>query len=450
MVAIIAIISSSCSPSMKSPAELIQRPKLNINEKIARDVIYENIPNSAKLIRPLNTGKLSSVGFFSFKDKSNNNEAFAFYKNPKNQTVGFLILSKNNNNEFETFSKEEIIGSDISYANFIDLNNDGYKELIFGIDNKGSVFKNVKIYLWTKNGYILSGEEAYTELIIEDLDKDKSKEIFCLIHDRNTIAAARVFRIVENKVKLIDEIPLDQDISAYYNVQYGRTSGTDYGVFIDFNIGFKSATNILFYKDDKLELAENPFIENQNYKNTVKSKRVNSYDIDKDGNIEIASLYNPLYSNIDTNNTSVYAWYNYYREKHKYKLKTITYSGKNEEYEIIFPKKWISNMLKGSLTVITSSLKQNKDYLKLYYISEDNNLSWLLTYESLNTDKFNKWKENPENKKFKYKVLDTKNNKTLFLYHLKEFSNIDSNYSKQYNSLLLDEKSLNTSARYIK
>ncbi|PID83036.1 MAG: hypothetical protein CSB15_00180 [Clostridiales bacterium] len=446
----ISTIVTGCETVFKSPSDLLERPKLAVNEKLAHEVIYKNISNSAKFIRPLKPGNLSSMGYISKYDKNKENEFFAFYKNNQTQKVGFIILKENMQNIYSVFAKEEITDSDINYAEFIDLNKDGNKDIIIGTENKGSIFKKAHIFLKTNYGYKYIWSEPYTEIIVDDLDKNGITDIFILALDRNTKAYAKVFEVNNNTIKEVDKIKMDQDINSYYDVKSGRVNYKKKGIFIDFNIGLKSATNILFYKDYKLSLAIDPFIIGQSYNSTIKNKRLSSTDINNDYNIEIPIIYNPTYSSHNIDENGIYGWYVFDDIDKKYNLKRLSYQSKNDNYKITIPKLWTEYIIKDKMTIISSVKSQKQDYLNVYYIDDKNNLLWLARYELIKNSELNEKIASDIFKDFEYVEIAKNFKHTLIVYYPKEFNNIDKKYLKIYRNLLLDKKTLENSAKLIK
>ncbi len=452
VILIAATLFTGCSTTFKSPTDLIQKPKLDINEKAAKEVIYKYLPKTAKLIRPLSPGTLSSVSYLNLDKKANQTGYYAFYKNIENETIGFLILKKDKDNNFTVFSLKEIPADDISYAEFIDINKDGKNDLIIGTESKDMTYKKVYLYLSAGNEYKEFWTNNYTDLIVTDLNNDKKTDIFCLSLDRNTCANAKVYNIFEDKMVKVDEIEMDQDIKAYYNVKSGKVNYNTKGIFIDFSMGLRSATNILFFKDNKLNLAINPFAKGQNYSSTLKNTRLKSQDINNDRIIEIPVNYNAIQSNSKIENNRLYAWYSFNTKSKSYEMQAMSYQNNDNTYKIQFPKLWINLIKNKRMTVISSLKKSEQDYVKLYYINDknNNNLNWLLTYEIMADNDFEKWKSDKVNNCYNHIELAKKDGKTIIVYYLKNIDKIDKECIDEYKLALLNKFTLQKSIELLK
>ncbi len=446
---LVMVLFSACELSPKTPSELIKRPKLSVKDNIAKEKIQRELPQNAELVRPLKPGSVNSFGYLDL-DNDKKNEVYAFYKIPKEQIIGLMIL-REEDNEWQLLSKNEIAGNDISYADFVDFNSDGYMDLLFGTEVSEGIYGSVNAYLWQESTYkkIWTGE--FTSLLIDDMNGNQNKEIICIKHDRNSYSSISVYEFSEIEFKLIDELEMDIYINGYYNVFCGDLTKMEKALFLDYSLGSKAASNIIILKDNKL-LPLLPVFTTDESKMSLKTNDIKSKDINDDGIIEIANNYDLIFAQKNLmNKKGIYEW-KQYDDTYTSKFKTVamSYIDKKNYYEFIFPQTWLDAAKKRKITAISNSEGHKRDFISYYYLSSDLDTYHLLTFEYFDKDSYEAFRRNEKNKIYNVVELYKRKNRTLVVYYNKELEP-NNNYEKdEYDNLTLDKDEIKSHLVYIK
>ncbi len=430
-------IFTSCSVSTKSPTDLINRPKLSVDNKIAKDLIQRELPTGAKLIRPLKPGKLTSVGYFDW-DNDNNDEAYAFYKLEKEQIIGIMILQEEDST-WKVVNKTELAGIDIAYADFIDLNSDGKKDLLFGAEKGENALGTVNLYISNNNNFINVWSAPFTNLVIDDIDNDKNKEILCVKHDRNSESKISAYEYIDGEIRLLDELKMDVYISGYYNVFSGYLEENKKALFLDFNLGSKSASNIIELKDKKLQPLFPLFNKDDAYKISEKSNDIKSKDINKDDLVEFASNYNLSFLSNQSSEKGIYAWNKYKADsKDKFEVVDISFIDKKAFYEFIFPEAWFTAINNQKISAVISSDKHKRNFVTYFYVCNDLDMYELLTFEYFeNEEEYNEFKNSIKNKYYEYFDVFNTGKSRLIAYYNKSLTIKNQDSNREYISLKL-------------
>ncbi len=454
LMLIICITFSACETSLKTPTDLIKRPKLSVKNKIAKEKVNRELPQNASLIRPLKPGRLNSFGYFDL-DSDGDDEAYAFYKIDKEQKIGLMLL-KELDNEWQLISEVQISGSDISYADFVDFNSDGYMDLLFGSDTSQGVYGLVNAYVWQDDDYhkIWTGE--FTKLIVDDMNGDKNKEILCLKHDRNSYSNISAYEYTDKEFKLIDELDMDEYISGYYNVASGDLDDGQKALFMDFNLGSKSATNIIILKNGKLTPVL-PLYKSDKSLVSLKDNDIKSKDINHDKIVEIASTYDLLFQNqTELNKKGIYQWKQYRKEgedninKARFETVAISYIDKNDFYEFIFPQAWLEAAQTGKLIAYTSSENHKRNFVSYYYLTAKQDTYHILSFEYFDKEGYNSFINSEKVKLYEVIELNHSSDSILIAYYNKTLIPYDIVDVENFSKLVLDKTQIEKNLVYLK
>ncbi len=454
LMLIICITFSACETSLNTPTDLIKRPKLSVKNKIAKEKVNRELPQNASLIRPLKPGRLNSFGYFDL-DSDGDDEAYAFYKIDKDQKIGLMLL-KEVDNEWQLIAKVQISGTDISYADFVDFNSDGYMDLLFGSDTSQGVYGLVNAYVWQDDDYhnIWTGE--FTKLIVDDMNGDKNKEILCIKHDRNSYSNISAYEYTDKEFKLIDELDMDEYISGYYNVFSGKLKDNQKALFMDFNLGTKSATNIIILKNGKLTPVL-PLYKTDKSLVSLKNNDIKSRDINDDNIVEIASTYNLMFKNqTELNKKGIYEWKQYRQEavdninKSRFETVAISFIDKNEFYEFIFPKTWLELAKEGRLIAYVSSEHHKRNFVSYYYLTKSLDTYHILSFEYFDKEEYNSFINSDKAKLYEVIELNETKNSILIAYYNKTLMPYDENDTENYSKLVLDKAQIEKNLVYLK
>lgn len=334
--------------STESPEQLIKKPIYNEQEETVYGKINDALDKGSTIIFPKNSSEVASINDVDL-DNNNSDELVVFQKQEDldegSSKVGFSILNDINKSNYAVRDSYFVEGDSIEYANFYDLDNDGYKEIILLTkkDNKTTMeilkFKDNKITRLTKfNPSWIENKDEFTEtkVIVDNLDNDGKLDIIIANFNPQTHEMAVSLTYFDQYIRLKD-FNLFNDVknleSAYFNVK--KVSKENKGIVVDtksFTGNDSYTTQILYLENGKLEKAfdENNIITKKPYYIPVE-------DINNDGIVEIPIINSNSkgYSPKTSANVSWHIWNGkskehsntvfvsqiYYNYKNNFKLK---------------------------------------------------------------------------------------------------------------------------------
>ncbi|RXV62393.1 hypothetical protein DWB64_04755 [Fusibacter sp. A1] len=431
---------------LKSPKELISKPKLIGNQEVAREVIDQNLPANARLVRPYISENLSSVDFFDW-DKDGEDEVYAFYTDKTRVTSGVMIIDRNEDG-WEKRATVEAVGSDIAFASFIDFNEDGIEDIVLGLTTEGEAFKSLVVYEWQKDGYVELYKDLYTEIIIDDIDRDFLKDLFVLKLDRNNFASATLLKYEVGEFRIVDEIALDENVNGYYNVVFAKASKELYGVFLDSKIGSKSATNIIAYDDGRLKRVFDESVSDSRYQLTVKDIPIISQDIDGDGIYEIGNRFLPhIYDEDKSELPYLNTWYEWSGDS--LDLDKMNYISESEGYRFDFPKRWADAIIEGKMIIIKSRAYLSRQYLDVYITPDESVLYKVFTLEAVSQEGYKDLVKELQEEGVPFYKLGELRNLVYLGYNRLPIDNILESYRAFYDDMLLKEIEIRTQFQFL-
>lgn len=155
LLIILPILITANFNSLKSPEKLIVKPISNEENLEIYNSIRQLTPIDTSFTLPQNFNEVSRINRVDL-DMNGRNEIVAFKKktNENQGTSSIYMYIFNTRNRQISEENEKIVripGESIKYANFIDIDNDGKKEIILHINSMG--FENIYIYNYD-NGLI--------------------------------------------------------------------------------------------------------------------------------------------------------------------------------------------------------------------------------------------------------------------------------------------------------
>jgi len=270
--------------------DLLVAPKSQkIEEKEFVDKLFF-LPEGAKIIKDADESFKSIVEIDYNNDK--NTDYIVLYRMKDNRYNYFISIFTNSNGIIE--KTHTITGYGKKIKNFIveDLNNDNIPEILIG-SSAGAYIKNgLSVYYYNNNNYDEIFTDAYSELIIDDLDGDLLKEVFLMNFYDNKSSKAEIYRFNKEKFSFIDDATFEMDTKRILDIKVGLAAPYKKGIFVDLQVGTDASYTDLF-------ILENDYLVNVFYeyekKMTTKTFRPTiwvSKDIDNDGIVEIPLILN--------------------------------------------------------------------------------------------------------------------------------------------------------------
>ncbi len=442
IVLIIGVLSSGCqSGGVESPIDLIKKPRVPGDQTFPREQIYRDIPVGSKLIRPLKSNDLSAINYIDW-DKDAVREIYAFYKIATNNKIGVVLLKKDNEG-WQTLTTVEMAGSDIDFANFVDFNGDGVKDLIMGLSMPGELFDALAVYEWQDGNYVEIYRDVYTHLTVEDIDGDDVVDILLLRLDRNKEAMASLISYRIDGFRALDTIDLDEYIIGYYNVVFGKATPDITGLFIDKRLGSNYTTNIIVYRNGHLELAFDEQMTDQAQSQLLKSYQIASRDVNDDGIIEIGNrIESPLQILKSTENPLFFdTWYKW-NGVDGLDLVSMVYENKKDRFRLTLPPRWAKAVNNGQLVLIPAREEAVNRFLHIYYSVGNDEYYKLLTIEKLKRGDYQKKIKRLADNDVTYFELASVDQFNYVAYYQENTNTIDNEYRSGYQALFLTEAEL--------
>lgn len=381
---LIVLLTTGCSINSESPEELIKdKPICDENNEILYKGIKQLLPQNSSLILPSNSSEVGKINEVDL-DGDGVKELVAFEKKEnlsenKNE-VGFVVLSKNKYGAYTDKGNILQSGDSIEYANFYDLNNDGYKEIILLIKdvNKTNMhiysFKNDEIKkIYTLDPTWIKERENLLDLKIKIgyIDDDDKLDILLLHYDSKSSKVYTSLANFTKELQLIDSTEFE-DVKGLNNLyitigtiskeKIGDVTKEKKGVILDIPMiqNNNYMTQIIYVKDKKINKAFN-----YNDKNLMKPYYIPTEDIDDDNVVDIPIVKGS--GNIYTQKTSAQiSWYKWNgKEKEKSGLVFISQIYYNYQYNY---KVYIPNILANKIDVQQAPQNKGNEVLfKFYY-----------------------------------------------------------------------------------
>ncbi len=381
------LLLCGCKQSVASPVELIKKPRLPEDKVFPREHIYQDIPGGSRLIRPLQSSDLSSINYIDW-DGDPTREVYAFYKTGAANKVGVIILDEGAQG-WSTLTTTEVVGEDIKFAEFVDFNGDGVKDLLMGVSMKGELFDALVVYEWRDGDYVEVYSDIYSHLTVDDIDEDGVLDIILLRFDRNKIAFASLASYVDGEFEIVDLIGLDEDIMGYYNIVFGNATSDLKGLFLDERRGAHYVTNIVYYKNGKLAKAFDDRLTERFPASLTKTYQVKSRDINRDGIIEVGnrSALESAREQSGISTSYIENWYQWDGNRNL-NLVYMRYFSELDGFSLTLPQRWVKISQEEQLLIIPARDSFNSRFVHVYFKVAEDEIYKLLTIEKLNYDKF--------------------------------------------------------------
>ncbi len=422
--------------SMKSPEKLLEKPVTNeFNNKIYND-IRKLTPIDTTFILPKNAkevGKINKVDL----DGDQSYEIVAFKKKiNENQDVNSIymyIFEYEGDSILDDSEKVvRISGDSIKYANFIDVDNDGKKEIILHVSNKG--FENIYIYDYTNNSIKKQAEYSTLKYAVKlnfyDYQGNGRDEGFAILQDRTSYDAIIAKMKIEGNEIVFDKFETSKNIDSLDKVDIinGKVSKNQNGSMVVYqNFDGSIVTQIIIYKDGKFRRALSGDDGKLKNPNLVKPQ-----DINGDRVLEIPKI-EYKYSNGTPKDSNVIAWYLWNGKLEKDSklnlVKQIFYSY-NYNFMLNIPKKLENQFL------IKHKYNTNKNTFEFYQGEEEGYLEPLfnIVVVAKNNDELEvKGKAQEQQEVFSDILLE--NEDYMYVYKAIADKNILLNYNVDFKSV---------------
>ena len=305
---IICCFFSGCNLSISSVDALMRPPKLSGENSLLQQTFESTIGDSENIVMktPVSGENRSSYLLYDL-DNDSVREAIVLYSDPIKDDLVYVTVFKFINDKWSFVSTIKGRSSEIYSVDFADINGDGRFEILMswsqvisgdtfapaGMGSNGE--KLLTIYSYNGSSTTLLKNEAYSKLLVEDINNDSADELFIL-----NISFTNQEKVTLGRVVAFDkEYSIEQELKIQltgmldvFNIacdNYSINDETHTRIYIDGSISESGIiTEVIDIKHNDLSISL-PFYESNVSAQplTLRDVRVYSQDIDNDGIIEV-------------------------------------------------------------------------------------------------------------------------------------------------------------------
>ena len=258
----LCLFCSGCSVMDLDTQNLMSPPKATGDKADIQRVIEESA--GSYTFKYPQKGDYRSAVIMHDINGDGTDEAVAFYKSntPDGVSDITVIFIDQISGEWQRIAAFQNSAAEVERVCFSDLNGDGWDSVLIGWSNYSSA--NQATVFRYENGEVKPSdlEYSYTDLALEDFDRDGTDELFMSsVNTADKSAAARLLKYSEASDSLVNvsEVEMNQEVTQYASFQAGELENGYRGVYID---GVKSGnqmTTELVYWDPEEQKLQAPF-----------------------------------------------------------------------------------------------------------------------------------------------------------------------------------------------
>lgn len=251
-LAVCCLLLSACSSFQPNLTDLMQSPKLT--EEQAE--IYEALTNAADVsdvqLKYPKSGVYRSAFVMFDLDADGEDEALVFYNMPSwGGNVRIMVLD---HQQDEWVSVYDAVGegTDVTEVDFQVLTASGRHCVLIGWEQGTSENTSISVYDYTGGQLRVLYESEYSQMLIEDLDQDGTKEILLGIFKASSkTGAIRLINDTEDGLQSASRVVMDSTITGFLGIEIGWLAQNQIAVFVDaYTSSTQIVTEIMVYTDD--------------------------------------------------------------------------------------------------------------------------------------------------------------------------------------------------------
>ena len=251
-LAVCCLLLSACSSFQPNLTDLMQSPKLT--EEQAE--IYEALTNAADVsdvqLKYPKSGDYRSAFVMFDLDADGEDEALVFYNMPSwGGNVRIMVLD---HQQDEWVSVYDAVGegTDVTEVDFQVLTASGRHCVLIGWDQGTSENTSISVYDYTGGQLRVLYESEYSQMLIEDLDQDGTKEILLGIFKASSkTGAIRLINDTEDGLQSASRVVMDSTITGFLGIEIGWLAQNQIAVFVDaYTSSTQIVTELMVYTDD--------------------------------------------------------------------------------------------------------------------------------------------------------------------------------------------------------
>jgi hypothetical protein len=379
LIALPTLIAANFN-SLKSPEKLIVKPVSNESNLQIYNSIRRLTPLDTSFTMPQNFKEVSKINRVDL-DSDGIEDIVAFKKkNNENQGTSNIYMYIFNMQSGQISEDDESIvripGETIKYANFIDLDNDGKKEIILHINSLG--YENIYVYSYEDGNIKKKAEYNSSETSIKlnffDYDNDGHMECLALIQSQKNYEVSICGMRLENNNIQFDKYDTSYTVESLDKVEIlnGRLSNKYLGSVITYqSLRGSSVNQLIIYRNSRFEKV----IKNES-NIAINPYNLRAEDMNGDGILDLPKIEEGL-TNSSTKDNIIISWYDW-NGKLEEKKEVLTRIGQNF-YSFTYNFKQVIPDILWDKIYIKVENKDNKDEYSIYNINDKSKVE-LLTY----------------------------------------------------------------------
>ena len=379
MIALPTLIAANFN-SLKSPEKLIVKPVSNESNLQIYNSIRRLTPLDTNFTMPQNFKEVSKINRVDL-DSDEIEDIVAFKKkNNENQGTSNIYMYIFNMQSGQILEDDESIvripGETIKYANFIDLDNDGKKEIILHINSLG--YENIYVYSYEDGNIKKKAEYNSSETSIKlnffDYNNDGHMECLALIQSQKNYEVSICGMRLENNNIQFDKYDTSYTVESLDKVEIlnGRLTNKYLGSVITYqSLRGSSVNQLVIYRNSRFEKV----IKNES-NIAINPYNLRAEDMNGDGILDLPKIEEGL-TNSNNKDNIIISWYDW-NGKLEEKKEVLTRIGQNFYSFTYNFKQVIPDILRDKIYIKVEN-KDNKDEYSIYYINDKSKVE-LLTY----------------------------------------------------------------------
>lgn len=294
LLLVVAVLLGGCSFELTDD-ELLRPPKATGNEAEIQRLIEKTAPNGYTLKYPKN-GDIRCAVVTEDLDGDNRNEAVAFYRTQGQDSATHMLIMHDNGKNWKLSCNYRSQYTDIDCIRFADYDYDGVEEIFVGFTAHTGT-NNLKIFNYDGEAYEASEVEysrEYSAFTTGDYDRDGAAEILAFtVYSPGSKAQAELIDYGNNQLYTLSRCDLDPNVTGLENVISGLIDEDNMGVVLDGLLTGGRNSQVIFYDSEKARLVNSIYSGGKKSRTALRSCKIDSADIDRDGFIEVPMVLAP-------------------------------------------------------------------------------------------------------------------------------------------------------------
>lgn len=378
MFACLLFLLSGCLS--KSAEDLYALPQLSAGYLQIQEKIDAFLDSGAEYSAPTSGSYRQAVQVEDL-DGDGIKEVLAFLSVPGSDKPQKIYIFRNANGKYEQAAQIEGEGSSIGSVNYIDMDNDGFKEMTVGWQIAAGI-NMLSVYSLRDFQVTTLISTDYSQCITGDINGNERTDVVVVrLSAADLSGEVEIFSLNDDGEVVNSKARLSAGIEALTRVRSGRLSDGWLAVFVESSMADGAVvTDIFTLRNDRfnnITLDETSGVS----KDTIRSYKAYCRDMDGDGKLDVPKPIQ-LPSQSESSSYYIIEWYSY-SSTGSSKLVCTTYSNYSDSWLLTLPSSWRDRVtvrredsVSGERAIVFSSysgdIEDIYDFLTIYTLSGDN------------------------------------------------------------------------------